>query len=304
MKNIRKFIAITIVAAAFFSEASLDRPAVTFYVSPDGSVSNQSTKAVSVKTPQKPIELAGRVRVLEVDSWHGFRRTVFEFKGCRAWIVEPQKDVAEGAPWTWTMQWADAFVERTGVLDLLARGWRHVTIETFKYRMNAEGLRISREFQKFLVDELGFAPKANLVGMSWGGFFSVRYASAYPDAVARIYLDAPLLTFTRFGGELREVIAKKIGPWSSEIPSDGDWSKNPEMPINKAEAIAKARIPVLLLYGGRDTVVVPELNCRPFIKRFKAAGGEISVVERPEFGHHPHGESPERISSITRFFNS
>ena len=36
--------------------------------------------------------------------------------------------------------------------------------------------------------------------MSWGGFFSVRYAAAFPDCVARIYLDAPLLTF---GGDWR-----------------------------------------------------------------------------------------------------
>ena len=62
-------------------------------------------------------------------------------------------------------------------------------------------------YQRFLVEELGLAPKANLVGMSWGGFFSTRYAARYPQNVCRIYLDAPLLTFAGCS-QLR------IGPWA------------------------------------------------------------------------------------------
>ena len=84
------------------------------------------------------------------------------------------------------MQWAEAYVDRTGVLDLLAKGWHHVTIDTFRHRMDEEGLRVSRAFQKFLVEELGFAQKANLVGMSWGGFFSTRYAATFPECVGKI----------------------------------------------------------------------------------------------------------------------
>ena len=114
------------------------------------------------------------------DTWYGFRRTKFDFNGREAWIVEPSTSPAEGMPWTWTIQWAEAFVDRTGVLDLLRRGWHHVTIDLFDTRMDEEGLAAAAAFQDFLVKELGFAPQANLVGMSWGGFFSTRYAAKYP----------------------------------------------------------------------------------------------------------------------------
>ena len=59
-------------------------------------------------------------------------------------------------------------------------------------------LKASAKFQKYLVDELGLAPKADLIGMSWGGFYSTRYAANYPENVDKIYLDAPLLCFWDF----------------------------------------------------------------------------------------------------------
>ena len=115
-------------------------------------------------------KIAEKHRIVQTDLFHGFLRTTFDFMGCRVWIVEPSCEPAEGHPWTWTMQWASAFVPRTPVLHLLRQGWRHVTIDTFKYKMNDEGLEISKAFQEYLVGELGFAPRVCLVGMSWGGF--------------------------------------------------------------------------------------------------------------------------------------
>ena len=249
-----------------------------------------------------PASLYGRIaatgKTVRQDVWHGFSRVVFDFEGHQAWIVEPKREPAEGRPWTWTMQWADSFVERTGVPQLLERGWHHATIDTFGYRMDEEGLRVSRAFQEYLVKELGFAKKANLIGMSWGGFFSTRYAAAFPDCVARIYLDAPLLTLDGGTGA-----ATEIGPWATMPPKDGVWHDDPRMPLNMAETVAKAGIPVLLLYGGQDQTVMPELNCEPFAERFKAAGGDIVVVRRVAYGHHPHGEEHGQTYRIADFFS-
>ena len=66
-------------------------------------------------------------KVLGQDMWYGHKRTKFSFKGRTAWVVEPSVAPLAGKPWTWTMQWADAFVPRTGVPDLLKRGFHHVT---------------------------------------------------------------------------------------------------------------------------------------------------------------------------------
>ena len=162
-------------------------------------------------------KIAKSHKIVGEDMWQGFRRTKFEFDGRVAWVVEPSAAPAEGNPWTWTMQWAEAFVDRTGVAELLKRGFHHVTIDLFDTRMDAKGLQTAAAFQKFLVKELGLAPKANLIGMSWGGFFSTRYAANYPQNVRKIYLDAPLLQFgAGFAkGGTPTANAAQIGPWAA-----------------------------------------------------------------------------------------
>lgn len=245
-------------------------------------------------------EIAKSHEVSGIDVWHGYRRVKFKFRDCKAWIVVPNGETDTKRRWTWTMQWADAFVPRTGCLDLLAAGWHHVTIDTFKYRMDETGLEISRAFHEYLSGKLGFAPKANLIGMSWGGFFSVRYAAANPGKVERIYLDAPLLVMGN-GFDM-----KHAGPWNAMPPPDGDWSRDPRMPVNAAKTLAAANIKILLLYGGKDTVVPPGPNCERFAEAFRAAGGgdAIRSIRRDSYGHHPHGLDRGKTSMIRDFFTS
>ncbi len=238
-------------------------------------------------------------KIVGEDKWYGFRRTKFDFDGRTGWVVQPSVKPLDGMPWTWTMQWAEAYVDRTGVLDLLRKGYHHVTLDLFATRMDETGLAAAADFQKFLVEQLGFAPKVNLVGLSWGGFFSTRYANAYPQNVRRIYLDAPLLNFATFGKD-----PGRIGVWARKMPADGDWMKDPRMPVNMAEALAKTGIPILLLYGGQDQTVLPKLNCELFAQRFKAAGGTITVRNRGLFGHHPHGVDPDKTAIIQNFFQA
>ncbi|MCQ2391574.1 MAG: alpha/beta fold hydrolase [Kiritimatiellae bacterium] len=234
-------------------------------------------------------------KIRGMDNWYGCRRTVFDFEGYEAWVVEPKEGVrpAKGNPWTWTMQWATAYVPRTSVPRLVNDlGWRHATIITFKDKMNQHGLEVSKRFQDYLVNSLGFAPKANLIGMSWGGFYSIRYAVAYPEAVNRVYLDCPLMCFGK---------PFNYGPWEAERPAGGDWSKHPGMPINLTAQLAATRIPVLLLYGGQDSTLPPQEQAEAFIDRFTAAGGNLRFTKRPMYGHHPHGVE-ETENTIIDFF--
>ena len=243
--------------------------------------------------------IAAKHPVKAVDIWCGGQRTVFDFDGYDAWVVEPPEGtaVADGKPWTWTMQWRTAFVSRTGVPQLLRKGWHHVSIDTFTNRMDETGLAVSQRFQAYLVNELGFAPKAHLIGMSWGGFFSTRYAAHYPQNVAKIFLDCPLLNL---GGRCGRAAGEdEIGVWAKLKPEN--WIDDPRMPINLAKPIADAKIPVLLAYGGADDVLAPNLNSEIFIPRFKAAGGDIQVIYRKAYGHHPHGFE-ESETTIKDFF--
>lgn len=241
--------------------------------------------------------IAAKFKVKATDTWFGGQRTIFDFNGYDAWVVEPPVGVKPlaGLPWTWTMQWRTAFVPRTSVPRLLKMGYCHVAIDTFKDHMDENGLKVNKAFHDFLVADLGFAPKARLIGMSWGGFFSIRYAAAHPGDVAKIYLDAPLLNFEGFGGV--------PGHWSATKPASG-WANDPRMPVNMAPALVKADIPILLLYGGKDTVVPPDFNCRRFAAAYKAAGGKpqnLKVVCRGSYEHHPHGVEVDENTVIDFF---
>lgn len=229
---------------------------------------------------------------------------IFDFRGRRAWIVEPESP-AKGWPWVWTMQWMGAYLDRTGAPDLVRDGFYHVHLEAFDTRANDDGLKALSDFQDYLVRELGFAPKANLIGMSWGGFYSVRYANAFSEKVSRIYLDAPLLNFDGFGGDATKTptaAVALIGPWAKSAPADGNWSADPRMPVNMAASIAAEKIPVCLLYGGQDQTVNPKVNCERFVTAFKNAGGDIRVEKRDLYGHHPHGFEHGDVFKIVDFF--
>lgn len=255
-----------------------------------------------------PLEsrIAETHKILKSDTWGAGHRIIFDFKGRRGWVIEPATP-APGRPWVWTMQWMGAFLNRTGAPDLVRRGFHHVHLEAYDTRADETGLRALADFQEYLVNELGFAPKANLIGMSWGGFYSVRYAYSYPQNVARIYLDAPLLNFDGYCPPSADpkALVRLVGPWAKQAPASGEgWTPHPEMPVNLAARLARTGIPVLLLYGGKDKTVNPEQSSVLFLKRFQEAGGDVKAECRLEQGHHPHGLAPQDVHRIVEFFDS
>jgi len=232
------------------------------------------------------------------DMWGGGHRLQFKFENRTAWLIEPITPAA-GKPWVWTMQWMGSYLARTGAPDLVRKGYYHVHLEAHDLKGSDDAMALFSRFQAYLVSNLGFAAKAKLIGMSWGGFYSVRYANAYPANVERIYLDAPLLNLDKFAQ------ASDIGPWASSVPAGG-WTDDPRMPSNMAPAIKAAGIPVFLLYGGADLTVPPKKNCELFIPRYEAASGTGTIVyeKRATYGHHPHGLDVEDVSRIVGFLDN
>ena len=149
------------------------------------------------------------------------------------------------------------------------------------------------------MDELGFAPKSNLIGISWGGFMAAQYAAAKPANVARIYFDNALLTFDGY----KPPAKVGLGPWADAQKRDpSGWRDDPRMPVNLAPAIAKAGISALLVYGTSDSAVKPSANSKAFAAKFKAAGGKAVICEHAEYGHHPHGVEPSEANVVLDFF--
>ena len=199
--------------------------------------------------------------------------------------------------WVWNMLWPDCNVERMRVTDLLKRGFHYAYIDLFETRMDDAGVAAASAFQSFLVKEFGFAPKANLIGISWGGFMAAQYAAAKPANVARIYFDNALLTFDGYTPPAKV----GLGSWEKAVPAGG-WRDDPRMPVNLAPALAQAGIRALLVYGTSDIAVKPAANTKAFLSKFKAAGGDVKVLPHSEYGHHPHGVEPGEAKTVTQFF--
>ena len=244
----------------------------------------------------------------EVVEWYGYRRHNFELEGCKGFIVEPPHP-APGLPWSWCLQWAEAFVPRTPALQLLERGFHHVHLDVFSTYMNDEGVRILEKFYDML-QKMHFHKKAALIGMSYGGLFSLRWAAEHPETVGAMYLDAPVCSFA-FAAERNikpETSASIVEFMKKESEkhfvaynvSDLDGLRNhPKNPLNNYMPIAEAKIPTLVIRSGQDLSVIPETNIDILEERVNAAGGDIQVIRRDLYGHHPHGmDDPTPLTSF------
>ena len=267
---------------------------------------------LAVKAGQDGDRIAAKCNVYGRDTFQGFERTVFEYEGCEAWVVEPAKP-AEGAPWVWCMEWPTAFQDRMGVKDLLSAGYRWVTFnpasggrkKVIAGNQNDEMVERRNRFQKFLVAELGLAEKCGLVGMSWGGFYSVRYASAHPECVKAIFLDAPLLDFSTLA-KFRGDSWRRLKAYYPQIDAGYVGADDPMQPVSPARAatIAKAGIPVWIVYGAADEVVPAESNCLRFAAAYEKSGGHLRLCRDNLRGHHPHGLEPGEGVAFVNFFNA
>ena len=233
----------------------------------------------------------------EVVDWYGYRRHNFELDGRKGFIVEPPHPAA-GLPWSWCLQWADAFVPRTPALKLLERGFHHVYFDVFSTYMNEEGVH---ELEKFyaLLQTMQFHKKAALFGMSYGGLFSLRWAEEHPETVGVIWLDAPVCNLG-FAAERNEQNASAAMLKTMQEEAEKHFAAyhvsslqgllaHPLNPLNNYLPIAKAGIPILAIRSGQDQSVLPETNIDLLEKLLREAGGNIQVVRRDYNGHHPHG---------------
>ena len=232
------------------------------------------------------------------DEWYGFTRHHFKFENIDAWIAEPHAPAGDGR-WSWVAVWPEAYVKRVGVTALLDSGFYHVHIDTHFLRGNKLCMEIMGRFQDYLVS-LGFAEKCCLIGMSWGGFFSLRYAETFPAKVASIYLDAPVCNAADDGESIstdirKREICERFGMSFEELKT------SPLNPLNSIKVLVDAEIPLMAVVGEEDTSVNIKTNFNIFEQRLLDLGGRITVIRRNFWGHHPHGLELDEVDKLVAF---
>jgi hypothetical protein len=227
----------------------------------------------------------------KLDMWRGYRRHVFPVDGCQAWVVEP-KQPAPGNPWTWCMEFPDAFTERTGVPQLLEKGFYNVHIVVGNTHGCPAALKHFDAFYKAIVAQ-GLAKKGTLIGISRGGLYAYNWAARNPDKVVCIYGDAPVCDFKSWPGGKGKGKGSK-GDWAELIKNYGFKNEAEALvytqnPVDELTPLAKDGIPLIHVVGDADDAVPVAENTAIVEQRYKALGGKIIVLHKPGVGHHPHG---------------
>ena len=240
-----------------------------------------------------------------VDTWQGCRRHLSTIDGCAAWVVEPKKAMP-GNPWSWCLEFPDAFTDRTGVPQLLAAGFYHLHIQVG----NTFGCPTAlRHFDALYaaVTAKGLAAKGTLIGISRGGLYAYNWARLNPDKVVCIYGDAPVCDFKSWPGGKGKGTGS-VTDWQSLMQCYGFKDEAealawPQNPVDSLEALAKAKIPLIHVVGDVDEVVPVAENTAIMERRYQALNGEITVFHKPTVGHHPHGldDTAPLVSLILRY---
>lgn len=240
-------------------------------------------------------------RIIESD---GYEKVEFYLNGRECVLIRP-KQAAPGNPWLWRAEFLTDFNQSDR--ELLRQGWHIAYIRISNLYGCPGAIEAMRQFKRHAETTFALASRVSLFGFSRGGLYATNYAAAYPEDVATLYIDAPVLDIRSWPAgrgagngspHCWEECKAVYGLTESAADSFAD------NPLDKVDAIAAAGIPVILVAGDADAVVPYPENGELFAKRLRELGGTIEVYVKPGIGHHPHSlEDPSPIVSFVKRYS-
>ncbi|HEY9257062.1 GDSL-type esterase/lipase family protein [Chitinophaga sp.] len=224
-----------------------------------------------------------------VSSFYGYHCADFNFKGHACKVVAPAREVT-GRPWIWRARfWGH---EPQTDIALLERGFHVVYCDVAELFGNKEAIQVWNDFYA-LLHKNGLAPKAVMEGMSRGAVYVYNWAAVNPDKVAAVYVDNPVIDLVSWpGSQFKKQLANR-NEWETfkkdfNLPTDQAALAFKGSPLYKVKEIVKGKYPMLHVLADADLDVPPAENTLPFEEKIRAAGGDITVMHKPGFAHHPH----------------
>lgn len=181
--------------------------------------------------------------------------------------------------------------EKPTDIGLLERGFYVVYCDVAELFGNDECLKIDADFYH-LLRKAGLSKKSVMEGMSRGGVYALNWAAENPDKVSAVYIDNPLLDMKSWpcGLGKREPAGDELVAFRKDynITSDEQMKTFNNSPIDKVDQIAKGGYPILILCADADEAALPDENTLPFEQKMKALNGDLTIIHKPGFHHHPH----------------
>lgn len=146
------------------------------------------------------------------------------------------------------------------------------------------------EFCEFLSREFNLNKKCMLVGMSCGGMQSVYFAAKYPQYVAAMYIDAPVLNLLSCPYALGTATTNFIQEFEREMGVTlSELLNYRKHPIDYKEQLLKTNIPVFIIGGDSDKTVPYNENGKILADYLRSNGGNVTEIVKKDCDHHPHG---------------
>lgn len=217
-----------------------------------------------------------------VSDFSGYACAGFTMDGRECKVVKP-KITRNDRPWIWRARfWGH---EPQTDIALLERGYHLVYYDQSGLVGNTECVANWDKFYS-LLNNSGLADKVVLEGMSRGAMYALNWAAVNPTKVAAVYIDNPLLDCRYFAHrEENELSRDLIKAYNlADIKAIANFNGSP---TDKVKEIAAGRYPILILCAGQDEAV-PFETIREFEQKMKQEDGQLTVMVKEGFKHHPH----------------
>ncbi|MFA7636902.1 MAG: prolyl oligopeptidase family serine peptidase [Monoglobales bacterium] len=222
--------------------------------------------------------------------WEEFKTKEFTFAERKAIIIYPTGE--PNGKMLLKTEYLTAFPEFD--YEMLRRGYYLIHIfHRSRWAPDTE-TEIMADFVKHCAKELNASTRCILEGMSCGGLQAAKLAELHPELVAVLYLDAPVLNILSMAGFGEAKYGDNYDFFWREIVDAYGVNKSSivnfrKSPIDNMKPLIENDIPVFMVYGTADNIVVYQENGKVLEDYYKEHGGTIKVIAKSMTAHHPHG---------------
>ncbi len=210
--------------------------------------------------------------------------TVFEVEGRTAFLILPE-GVADGraTPWVWyapTLPGLPGTEEEWMFRKYVDAGIAVAGIDVDESYGSPKGRALFTAFYEDLSLNHGLSRTPCLLARSRGGLMLYNWAVEHPSSVACIAGIYPVCDLNSFPGLQNACGA--YGLTEEQLASE----LTRHNPIDRIEALVRARVPIYHIHGDSDGVVPIETNSGELAKRYRLLGGVMTVRVVKGQGHN------------------
>ncbi len=213
-------------------------------------------------------------------------RQQFTVDGRPAFIIAPEKAKSRPGPTPWVLyaptlgKGLPGGAEHWMFRQFLDAGIAIAGVDVGESYGSPKGRATYTALHKRLTEQHGFSPKACLLARSRGGLMLYGWAVENPEKVQCIAGIYPVCNIASYPG-----LARACGAYGmTEAQLAAELTNH--NPVDRLAPLAKAKVPIFHIHGDKDTTVPLADNSALLAKRYRAAGGNITLQIAEGQGHN------------------